>query len=80
MAKWLITFENGYCGCNIEEIYEGDYLDAIEFADEYLPDYAETYAYVHFGWGEEYTEEEYEGYFLDCYYSINVYEDDDDDE
>ena len=70
MAKWLITFENGYCGCNIEETYEGDYLDAIDFADEYLPEYAETYAHVAFGWGEEYTEEEYEDYFLNCYYSI----------
>ena len=39
MAKWLITFENGYCGCSTEEIYEGDYNDAVEFADEYLPDY-----------------------------------------
>ena len=72
MAKWLITFENGYCGCNIEETYEGDYNNAVKFADEYLPKYAE-----YFGWEEKYTEEEYDDYSLNCYYSIKPYKDDD---
>ena len=23
MKKWTITFENGYCGCDLEETFEG---------------------------------------------------------
>ena len=68
--KWTITFENGYCGCDIEEEFEGTYEEAQKFADEYLDDYAEQYAYVAFGWDEEYTEEEYEQYRENCGYNI----------
>ena len=68
--KWIITFENGYCGCNIEEEFDGTYEEAVEFADEYLDSYAEQYAYVAFGWEEEYTEEEYEQYRENCGYNI----------
>ena len=68
--KWTITFSNGYCGCDIEEEFEGTYEEAVEWANEYLPDYAETYAYVAFGWDEEYTEEEYEEYIEDCSFDI----------
>lgn len=77
--KWIITFSNGYCGCNIEEEFTGTREEAVEFADEYLSEYAEQYAYVAFGWDEEYTEEEYEEYLADCGYEIRESEDEDDD-
>ena len=77
--KWIITFENGYCGCNIEEEFEGTYEEAVDFAKEYLPDYAEQYAHVAFGWDEEYTEEEYEDYIAYCGYEIAESEEEDDD-
>ena len=68
--KYIITFSNSYCGCDIEEEFEGTYEEAVEFANEYLPDYAEQYAYAEFGWDEEYTEEEYEEYSENCGYEI----------
>lgn len=77
--KWKITFENGYCGCNIEEEFVGTYEEAVEFAEEYLDDYAQTYSYVAFGWEEEYTEEEYDEYRADCGYNIVECEEEDDD-
>ena len=69
---WLITFENGYCGCDVTEQFVGTYLEAKDFAEDYLPDYAEQYAYVHFGWDNEYDEEEFEDYKEDCGYSIEL--------
>lgn len=74
--KWTVTFSNGYCGCDIEEEFVGTYDDAVEWANESLPEYAETYAYVAFGWDEEYTEEEYENYVADCGYEIVESEED----
>ena len=49
VKKWTITFSNGYCGCDIEEEFIGTYDGAVEFAQEYLPEYADSYAYVEFG-------------------------------
>ena len=77
--KWIITFSNGYCGCDIEEEFEGTYDEAVEWANEYLPDYAETYAYVAFGWDNEYTEEEFDEYIEDCGYEIAESEEEEDD-
>ena len=77
--KWIITFSNGYCGCDIEEEFEGTYEEAVGFANDYLPEYAESYAYVAFGWNEEYTEEEYDDYIADCGYEIAESEEEDDD-
>ena len=68
--KWIITFSNGYCSCDDEEEFEGTYEEAVEFANEHLPNYAESYAHTAFGWDEEYTEEEYEDYLTDCGYEI----------
>ncbi len=68
--KWIVTFSNGYCGCDTEEEFVGTYEEAVEFADEYLPEFAESYAHAAFGWDEEYTEEEFEEYFADCGYEI----------
>ena len=70
VKKWIITFENGYCGCDIEEEFEGTYEEALDWADEYLPNYAEQYTHIAFGWDGEYTEEEYESYLENCGYDI----------
>ena len=78
--KWTITFSNGYCGCDIEEEFEGTYEEAVEFANDYLHEYAETYSYVHFGWDcEEYDEDEFDDYLADCGYEIEEREDKEDD-
>lgn len=76
--KWIITFSNGYCGCDIEEEFFGTYDEAVEFANDYLPEYAEGYAHYAFGWDEEYTEEEYDEYLEDCGYEIEESEEEDD--
>ena len=76
--KWIITFSNGYCGCNIEEEFEGTREEAEAWADEYLPEYAETYVHAAFGWAEEYTEEEFDDYLEDCGYVIEESEEEDD--
>lgn len=68
--KWIITFSNGYCGCDQEEEFEGTYEEAVEWANEYLPNYAEQYTHIAFGWSEEYTEEEYDEYIENCTYEI----------
>lgn len=68
--KWIITFSNGYCGCNEEEEFVGTYEDAVEFANEHLPDYAEEFIHTAFGWDEEYIEEEYDEYCENCCYDI----------
>ena len=78
--KWIITFSNGYCGCDIEEEFVGTYEEAVEWANEYLPDYAETYTHSAFGWGEEYTEEEFDEYVEDCSYDIAESEDEEEDD
>ena len=74
--KWTVTFSNGYCGCDIEEEFEGTYEDAVDWANDYLPEYAESYAYVAFGWDEGYTEEEYDYYIEDCGFEIRESEED----
>lgn len=79
IKKWTITFSNGYCGCDIEEEFEGTYEEAVEFADEYLPDYAEQFTHIAFGWNEEYTEEEFDSYLADCGYEIEESEEEEDD-
>ena len=73
--KWIITFSNGYCSCEEEEEFEGTYDKAVEFANEYLPDYAESYVHAAFGWDVEYTEEEYDEYLEGCSYDIEEGED-----
>lgn len=78
--KWIITFSNGYCGCDIEEEFVGTYEEAESWAEQYLNEsYAGSYAYVAFGWDEEYTEEEYEMYLEDCRFDIEEREEEDDD-
>ena len=76
IKKWTITFSNGYCGCDIEEEFEGTYEEAVDFAEEYLPGYAESYTHIAFGWDEEILEEEYHAYLADCSYDIEESEED----
>ena len=69
---------NGYCGCDCEEafFYEEDCWSNAEIDEEILGwacEHAESYAYVHFGWDEPYTEEEYEDY-LENYVTYNWHE------
>ena len=68
--KWIITFSNGYCGCDQEEEFEGTYEEAVEWANEYLLDYAESMAHAAFGWDEEYNEDEFEEYCENCGFDI----------
>ena len=68
--KWIITFSNGYCGCDQEEEFVGTYAEAIDYANEYLPDYAESMSYAAFGWDEEINEDEFEEYCENCGFDI----------
>ena len=69
----LASCGNGYCGCDSEEafFFEDGTKDRDIDEDVYAwaCDNAESYAYVHFGWGEDYTDEDYEDY-LDNYVSF----------
>jgi hypothetical protein len=68
MAKMIIlaTCGNGYCGCDDEEVFifeeevEASVIDEEVLA--WAENNAESFAHVHFGWDEEYTDEEYEEY------------------
>lgn len=64
------TYSNGYCGCDI--YFKADSEEEVtSYMEEGLEDYADEYAYVHFGWGNyDYTEDEYDEYFEDCTYNI----------
>lgn len=78
--KWLITYENGYPGCNEEIEFEGTYEEAKEYAEDGLEDYAQTWTHIAFGWDEEFTEEEYEDYRADCGYNIAHYEEEEEED
>lgn len=77
--KYIITFSNGYCGCDQEEEFEGTYEEATDYANEMLRDYAENMSHAAFGWNEEYTEEEFEDYLEYCSYEIEESEEEDND-
>lgn len=57
---------NGYCGCESEDAFFFDEGTLEQEIDEdilmWARENAESYAYVHFGWDEPYTEEEYDEY------------------
>ena len=54
---------NGYCGCDSEDVffYEDGTAENIinEDVNQWACENAESYAYVHFGWGEDYSDEDY---------------------
>ena len=67
MSKYIkITFGNGYCGCDGEEViaYPDDIADKYIDMDAYsfALDNAEIYTHVVFDFNEDYTEEEYQDY------------------
>ena len=68
--KWIITFSNGYCGWDQEEEFKGTYEEAVDFANEYLPDYAESMSHAAFGWDEKYNEDDFEEYYENCTFDI----------
>ena len=57
---------NGYSGCDSEEVffYKDGTAEAVINEDvwSWACDNAESYAYVHFGWDEPYTDEDYDDY------------------
>lgn len=72
---------NGYCGCDSEEVFFfNDAMDEAEIDEEILSwarENAESFAHVHFGWGESYTDEEYDDYlenYVDFDWHIASYE------
>ena len=74
----LATCGNGYCGCDAEEVFfynEEDITvsDINEKIYTWARENGESFAYVHFGWGEEYTDEEYED-FLEEEVAWEIYE------
>ena len=68
IVRWY--FENGYSSCDQEEmVYYDNNTPKKEIdidVDDWGRENAESYAYVHFGWDEEYTEDEFEEYLYDC--------------
>ena len=75
MARIILAHcGNGYAGCDAEDLFIYDNLiDDKIITDEvyaWACDHAESYAYVHFGWDEPYTEEDYDEY-LEEYMTLN---------
>ena len=68
--KWIITFSNGYCGCDQEEEFVGTYVEATDYATEMLRDYAESMSHVAFDWDEDYDDDEFEEYCENCGFDI----------
>ena len=68
--KWIITFSNGYCGCDQEEEFEGTYEETVAYADEMLRDYPESMSHAAFDWYKEINEDEFEEYCENCDYEI----------
>ena len=64
----LATCGNGYCGCESEDVffyYEENGITEAEINDDiydWACSNAESFSYVHFGWCEPYTDEEYDDY------------------
>ena len=77
----LAHCSNGYCGCDSEEVFFFDDDTPERIIDEDLicwaQENAESYAYVHFGWEGDYTEEEYDEYLenhVDFDWHVATYE------
>lgn len=77
----LVKCGNGYCGCESEEaFFYDDGTTESEMEEDILcwaRENAESFAYVHFGWDEPYTDEDYEDYlenYVNYDYHIASYE------
>lgn len=65
------TYSNGCVGCDEIEYFKANNIEEVlTYMDEGLWDYAETYAHVHFGWNNEYTEEDFEDYYESCDHTV----------
>lgn len=68
---------NGYCGCDSEEAFFFDEGTSEREIDEdvlmWARENAESYAYVHFGWDEPYTDEEYD-FYMENYVDFDWHE------
>lgn len=65
------TYSNGCCGCDSTEYFKANNIEEVlTYMDEGLWDYAESYAHVHFGWNNEYTEEDFEDYYESCDHTV----------
>ena len=64
-----MVFDNGYSECREENYLAFDdectERDINMYAQENLQDYAESYAYVETGWGNDFEDEEDEGYYYE---------------
>ena len=72
---------NGYCGCDSEDVFffnaNCNESEIQEVIWDWACDNAESYSPVHFGWGEEYEDEDWEEYlenYVDCNWHIASYE------
>lgn len=65
------TYSNGCVGCDETEYFKANNIEEVlTYMDEGLWDYAESYAHVHFGWNNEYTEEDFEDYYENCDHTV----------
>lgn len=78
----LAHCSNGYCGCDAEDafFFEDGTSESEMNEDIYTwaVENAESFAHVHFGWDEEYSNEEWEDYIenhVDFDFYIVTYED-----
>ena len=65
---------NGYCGCDTEDVFffEDDTKEGYINGEiwQWACEHAESYAHVHFGWDEPYTDEDYDDY-IENYVDFN---------
>lgn len=66
MVIVLASCGNGYCGCESEDVFffdentpNGDINDVVY---QWAVENAESFAYMHFGWDKEYSDEGWEDY------------------
>jgi hypothetical protein len=68
---------NGYCGCDSEEAFHFDEDTKDDWIEseiwEWACENAESFAHVHFGWDEPYTDEDYDDY-LENYVTYDWHE------
>lgn len=72
----LASCGNGYCGCESEEVFYYDEDTSSRTIDEDIYDWAcdraEAYAWCHFGYHTDYTEEDWDNY-IENYVWMNWY-------
>ena len=73
----LAVAGNGYCGCESEDAFffenDASHYEMEEEIMYWARENSESFAHVHFGWDEEYSEEEYAEY-LEEYTDVDWWE------